>query len=614
MKAISLVSCIMLSIFGIFLLSMGAQATEYREIKAKDILEHIKNNEEVNLTGYCIDGELNISTIKLETVPNPYFYKLVNEGFDKERLIHFGLNENLHVINSNVTIKNSIFEKVSNFSDVQFKNTANFSGTNFNSYVDFSGVNFNSSADFSWANFNSSADFSGTNFNSSANFLETNFNSSASLQEANLNRSEYSIAMDYEHKNIYIYRMNLDSSANFWLANFNGFADFSGANFNSSAEFSETNFNSSAIFDGTNFNSSAVFQGVNFKDSAHFSQRYYGRNSDFNYLKGVVHVVNGDSADTDKTLFNGYADFSLTNFTDIADFADTNFNGFAKFENTNFNNYTDFSWTNFNSPAAFAGTSFNNLVIFDRTNFYSSADFAGTSFNGFTNFSSTIFNNFIIFDRTNFNDFVDFSGTNFKDSVYFSGTNFKDFESFYAPDKSENVITDGKNCELFMKYYKTEARYTDADTIYYNYRNHAREQKRLNDYSKLTDFLSWVTCGYGTNLYFTLICVVVLVTFFAIVYKNPEISLTNSQNEIAFPKIYWRKTGIYRSSEENNENKSNVSFLECLCFSINTFTRLGSVNWRQRDNFWFAVTIEGIFGWIMLGIFLATLMHLLIRS
>jgi hypothetical protein len=126
MKVGSLASCIILLTLVLFVLSMGAQATEYREVKAKEVLEQIESGKDVNLTGCRIVGELNTSEIKLETVPNPYFYKLVKEGNYKETLISLGYCENLHVIGNKITIKESIIENGSNFSGVLFKNTVIF--------------------------------------------------------------------------------------------------------------------------------------------------------------------------------------------------------------------------------------------------------------------------------------------------------------------------------------------------------------------------------------------------------------------------------------------------------------------------------------------------------
>ena len=54
MKNRVLISCILLLILVILLLSTTVQATEYRqvntEVKAEEILKHIENGEDINLT------------------------------------------------------------------------------------------------------------------------------------------------------------------------------------------------------------------------------------------------------------------------------------------------------------------------------------------------------------------------------------------------------------------------------------------------------------------------------------------------------------------------------------------------------------------------------------
>jgi len=535
MKARSLIYCIILSIVVILSLSTAVQATEYREVKAEDILKQIENGEGVNYTGYRIIGELNTSKVKLEPVPNSYYYKLLNEGYDKEYLIYSGFSENLHVIKSNITFKNSIFENDFNFSNMLFNSGADFSGANFNSDADFSGANFNSGADFDKVNFNNTADFENVNFNNTADFENVNFNNTADFENVNFNgdalfiHSTWSaISGDVIGPVAGFSGTKFNGNANFYWATFNGFADFWGADFSSDVYFSSAKFKSIARFSKANFNSNA--------------------------------------------------DFSSSTWSEIrSDIASAE----ADFSGANFNSGADFCVANFSSGADFTGASFS-----------SGADFLDASFNRIADF-----------DKVNFNRTADFSGAKFNCNIYLS-----------EADASKKILTDGKTYEILRKYYNDEARYTDADNIYFNFRKKAMEDKSFTSFSKWIDILSLVTCGYGTSLYPTTFCILFSMVFFAIVYKNPRVSVVKIKYDIMFPKFYFGKPGIYKSSEENNENKSNVSFLECLCFSINAFTRLGSENWRQRDKFWNVVTIEGLLGWVMLGIFTSTLMRLLIRS
>ncbi len=59
------------SVIVVFVLSMGVQAQELTDVPASDILELIENGEDIYLENVRITGELNLSTIELQKVPNP---------------------------------------------------------------------------------------------------------------------------------------------------------------------------------------------------------------------------------------------------------------------------------------------------------------------------------------------------------------------------------------------------------------------------------------------------------------------------------------------------------------------------------------------------------------
>ncbi|TFH44455.1 MAG: hypothetical protein E4G94_03810 [ANME-2 cluster archaeon] len=58
-----------LYILAVSLLSTGAEAQELTEVNASDILEKIKNGEDIYLENVHIIGELDLNKIELETLP-----------------------------------------------------------------------------------------------------------------------------------------------------------------------------------------------------------------------------------------------------------------------------------------------------------------------------------------------------------------------------------------------------------------------------------------------------------------------------------------------------------------------------------------------------------------
>jgi hypothetical protein len=178
---------------------------------------------------------------------------------------------------------------------------------------------------------------------------------------------------------------------------------------------------------------------------------------------------------------------------------------------------------------------------------------------------------------------------------------FNDSTKFVGPDKSNNVITDGKTCDFFTKFYKTEARYIDADNIYYNYRKYSQDNKDLSS-SKLIDILSLVTCGYGVRLSYTIACIISILGAFSFLYwvssRFYQLSGCVRKLLINFKKgtyhifkKYIEKFFCFQFSMTQThdrlsvaaENNSTLSVLESMLLSIRGFTTLGSADWYTRE-------------------------------
>lgn len=574
--------CYILLIFtAILLLSATAQAAEYREVgkevNASDILAHIEKGDDINLESCRVVGELNVSEIKLETITISYDVHLMPDIPYSGAIKHTIRYETVYFVKSNITIKNLYFENKVDLSRVFFNGTTDFSGSIFNTTADFSGSIFNATADFNGLTFKNAADFQYLYFNNNADFQRSNFNNAANFNESIFN------------------------NADFQQSNFYGPANFGVSTFNNAADFSKSTFYNATDFSGSIFNDIADFQQSNFYGPANFGVSTFNR-------AGFYRSTFNNAAYFRESIFNDIADFSESTFNDKVDFYDSTFK-LTIFSKSTFNGYTNFGFTFFNGTTSFSRSTFNNAADFresifnDISSFIGKEGFCGSTFNNTVDFSESTFNNAAYFSESTFNNAADFSESDFEDIDYLK-----------VPEKSENIFTDGKTCELFRRSYNNFARYKDADNIYYNSRKKSMD-KESSSLSKITDFLSWITCGFGTKLEFTVLWIIGIICFFALVYRIRYTTsvIVGVKNKIEPDRVYYTEYGIYRSSEEDKTEKSEVSFLECLCFSINTFTRLGTPNWHPSTKLWYAVTIEGILGWVMLAIFLATLMHSLIR-
>jgi hypothetical protein len=492
MKAKKLVSFILLSTFVILLCSASAQATEYREvnkkINASDILTHIERGDDILIDNCSIVGELDVSKIKLESVPNPRQAKIWIEE----------LMDDINSVDSKIEIKNSIFENGIKFSDVLFQKPLIFKDVKIKGPVDFSDTTFNCIADYKGENDSSHTPFAGS--------------------------------ADFDGLSFY-------GPVDFSYSTFNGFASFY-ARFNESADFAQTTFNGDAYFSNSKFNG-----GVDFSDS----------------------------------IFNESADFSDTRFIRSADFSDSTFIRSA-----------DFSDSTFNESADFSDLMFNGNAYFDRTIFEDSNKFTDSTFNESADFSDSIFNG----------------------DSYFNGTILKDSAVLKGPNNFKNIIINsGSTCNLFRTYYKNKGQFVDANNIYYDYRNEVLAEKSWGMPSKWFDFICLITCGYGLKPQFTLIFGGILIIIFSFFYRlGPKIYL-NCENKIP---IGFKLQGslIYRPKGVTEDN-SKVTFWDALYFSIIRFTNAGSTEWNTKDRIW--STCEGLLGWTMLGIFMATLTNVMIN-
>ncbi|MGA9188595.1 MAG: pentapeptide repeat-containing protein, partial [Methanosarcina sp.] len=169
MKCRKLLFWALFSFFLLISMSMIGLAGEYREVQASEILNQIEKGEDINLTDCRIIGELNLSEIKLENVPNPKYNELkYNESLKSGYHYSEGYLEphevNIKVIKSNIVIHNSIFENNLDFSNCLFTKAFSFAKVNCSSTANFRNTTFGDSAVFWGCAFGSFTDFSFTTF------------------------------------------------------------------------------------------------------------------------------------------------------------------------------------------------------------------------------------------------------------------------------------------------------------------------------------------------------------------------------------------------------------------------------------------------------------------
>ena len=336
----------------------------------------------------------------------------------------------------------------------------------------------------------------------------------------------------------------------------------------------------------------------------------FENNIDFSNVK-----FNNTVVSFSRTNFTGSVNFNEVNFAGYADFKSVNFRGPVYFKLANFTDDSYFDFAIFSGPVYFKGAKFNNYSLFAGATFFDSVHFNSVNFNGSSDFRNAKFKHSTYFNYAVFNSSSNFWIAEFKDFAYFNGADFKSSVNFEGCQVESIITSEGDTCQKIMIFFENRGDYNGADIIYYNYRTACQAQKSRYDISKWMDIIAWVTCGYGVRISHTLYFSGFLILFFSKKYAGRlDITFTTGNKKIPL-RFHFSEPGIIIRFPENSENQYHeTSFRDALYFSMNTFTTVGYGNWYPKENFKKWATLEGLLGWIMLGIFMATLTNVMIRS
>ena len=180
----------------VFTTSLKAQNT----VKATDIMEAIKNGEEVSYQNIVVTGVLDFTFMdeKMDELPS------------RSRWWRNGDNEVEEYIESKISFKNVVFEedvlayyhdkrsgytftadfeKSVTFENCDFKRNAMFKYSTFEEGANFAGTKFNDENTFKYAQFEEMADFSNAYFDDDAIFKYSKFRDGVSFNGAQFDRS-----------------------------------------------------------------------------------------------------------------------------------------------------------------------------------------------------------------------------------------------------------------------------------------------------------------------------------------------------------------------------------------------------------------------------------------
>jgi uncharacterized protein YjbI with pentapeptide repeats len=388
-----------------------------------------------------------------------------------------------------------------------------------------------------------------------------------------------------------------------------GNIDFDYADFQDEVSFEGTNFTKGLSLRGSVFRNNSIFKGAEFGDYVNFWMAEFDNDASF-----------------ENVLFKGYADFRCAKFDKIAVFLGNQFYKDAKFYKSEFNGLAYFSMSRFHGDASFGDTQFRETAnfdycIFDKysdfryANFGGDADFRGAQFQGSADFRNSILRGDSDFQEAKYGTDFDVRGMKFSILM----VNW--------PSIGDYVISDGPVYLQLIKNFKNLEQFDDAYSCYYKYRLFSMDKRGWSDAEKYLDALAWLTCGFGVRPSFTILWMMIMIVLFAIMYwaidvfkEQPYPFAGNFPLNMQKATIMDAATDIFRElpiqyASNPSKKTRSTTIVDALIFSAALFFTLPPpLDYIKSRRFRILYVLEDITGWLIMALFLVTLLNIIIRS
>ena len=392
--------------------------------------------------------------------------------------------------------------------------------------------------------------------------------------------------------------------------------DLRGSTFQDNVSFARSRFLGDAKFSGTRFMKLADFADAYFDASSSFIAASFSGDSSFSSAE-----FRGDAAFLGAS-FAADVDFDDARFIRSGSFRSARFEDVRFFE-TEFSGQVTFLSALFSGNATFAATRFQSDVVFRQARFLMGSTFGLSSFAGLADFGSVQFNQTAFFGGVKFSDLAYFASASLGGDLILEGArlysmqledvefaeqseinlNSTDFTKFVVRWSTigSRMVYNGAAYLALVKNYKSLEWFDDADSCYYQYRRIGQSLTPWG-WSKLSDIVSWLSCGYGVRVSYTVFWCLFTILFFGV--------------------VFWAGKGMNKFEIEGMELPGNPSlrpskrgsFTDALYFSIAMFTTSQApVNTYPVGFYRHLAMAEGILGWFFLGLFVVVLSAVLIR-
>ena len=400
--------------------------------------------------------------------------------------------------------------------------------------------------------------------------------------------------------------MNLDNtvftnSIDFSGTSFHGDTRLVMAQFRDEANFAQTHFYKNANFGQVQFYQDANFAGAKFDEEANFREASFEKDAKFSNDQF------SKEAGFSGAIFAGDAYFTNAKFVEDIDLAEANFSKEVFFRNVQFDGSTNFRDTEFHGDRTdFMSSKFSKSANFKNANFTGDAWFIGARFIDVVDFTDVNFKGNLSFTSTEFYKESDFNKANFYSYISLNHTKFNGFRVHWNSIKNHSVYYDYEYKELINNY-KNIGWLLDASECYYDYRNYQREKKPIG-ISKLLDSVAWLYCGYGVRPGYTIICIVLLVLIFGIIYKHGDGIRRSGPPCLTQDTLIFAVKNLgdstYQLNLKQEEPKKSLPLKDAIYFSAMTFASKDTGSLFPDGSHVYLAKIECILGGFLFGLFL----------
>jgi len=392
--------------------------------------------------------------------------------------------------------------------------------------------------------------------------------------------------------------------------------DLRGCIFQDDVSFVKSVFQKDARFSGARFQKQADFAGTYFQGPASFISALFQNDSSFSNAQ-----FNGDAVFLDSG-FASDVDFNYAKFLRSGSFWNANFEDVSFFE-TQFAGQVTFRAAKFRGNATFAATRFESDVLFREARFWRGSTFGLSSFGGLADYGNVDFQKTAFFGGVKFADLAYFANARFDGDLILEGArlysmqldnvtfnesskinlNSTDFSKFVVHWSTirDRMVYNGAAYLALVKNYKSLEWFDEADECYYQYRRIGQDQAPWG-WGKLSDIISWLSCGYGVRVSYTAFWCLFTILIFGVIFWAGK----------GMDKFVIE--GVELPGDQRQRSSKRVSFTDALYFSIAMFTTSQApVNTYPVGVYKHLAMAEGILGWFFLGLFVVVLSAVLIR-